>query len=106
MSRLLRITIPIFLTALLAGIAPGIPAHAQATRDFAAIDSLVTRLMDMYNVPGVALALVQNDQVIYSNGYGYRNVEDQQPVTPDTVFAIGPVTKSFTALDLAQLVDQ
>src|SRR5260370_41969703 len=106
MLRLLRISIPVLLTALLVGIAPGISAHAQATHDFAAIDSLTARLMDMYNVPGVALALVQNDQVIYDKGYGYRSVEDQQPVTPDTVFAIGSVPKSFTPLDVAQLVEQ
>src|SRR5260370_41662659 len=106
MLRLLRISIPVLLTALLVGIAPGISAHAQATHDFAAIDSLTARLMDMYNVPGVALALVQNDQVIYDKGYGYRSVEDQQPVTPDTVFAIGSGTKTFTAPHQAPLGDQ
>lgn len=106
MLRLLRTCIALILAVFLVAVTPGIPAHAQATHDFAAIDSIMARLMDMYNIPGAALALVQDDQVIYSKGYGFRSVEDKQPVTPDTVFAIGSVTKSFTALDVAQLADQ
>src|SRR5689334_3629436 len=110
MHRLLRTCFALTLAVLLIGLAPGVsaptPAHAQATHDFVAIDSIMARLMDMYNIPGTALALVQDDKVIYSKGYGFRSYEDKQPVTPDTVFAIGSVSKSFTALDVAQLVDQ
>src|SRR5262249_44332417 len=84
---------------------PSMPAQAAAARDFTDIDTIVNTLIAMYHIPGVALALVQNGQVIYTKGYGYRDYVAKLPVTPKTVFSIGSITKSFTGLDIAQLVD-
>jgi hypothetical protein len=47
--------------------------------------------------PGVAVAVVRGGQVIHCKGYGVAQMEWGQPITPDTVFGIGSVTKSFTA---------
>jgi CubicO group peptidase (beta-lactamase class C family) len=49
-------------------------------------------------VPGVALAIVKDDKVIFQKGFGLRDVERNLPVTADTIFAIGSCTKSFTAM--------
>lgn len=57
-------------------------------------------------MPGLALAVVKDDQVIHLRGYGYRDLERKLPVTPQTVFAIGSVTKSFTVVALGALVQQ
>lgn len=51
-------------------------------------------------IPGMSLAVVQNDRVIYAKGFGWRDVAQRKPVTPDTLFAIGSSTKAFTALSL------
>lgn len=70
------------------------------------IDAFISNLMSVYDIPGAGLALVQNGQVLYTQGYGVRSTESGEPVTPDTLFALGSVTKSFTALEIARLVDQ
>ena len=59
-----------------------------------------------WQVPGAALAIVKDDRVIYLKGFGVANVESKEPVTPETVFAIGSCTKSFTSAALAMLADE
>lgn len=81
-------------------------AFAQPSFDTAELDTFVTRMMKDYNVPGVGLAVVENGKVSYAKGYGVRDVATRTPVTPDTSFPIGSVTKSFTALDMMVLVDE
>jgi CubicO group peptidase (beta-lactamase class C family) len=47
--------------------------------------------------PGVAVALLKEGQIIHCQGYGLANVEWEQPVTAQTVFGLGSLTKPFTA---------
>ena len=63
-------------------------------------------LMSTYNVPGAALALIRNDAIVLEKGYGFRDLGTHAPVTTATLFNIGSISKSFTALGIAQLVDQ
>lgn len=56
-------------------------------------------------IPGMALAIVKDDQVIYAKGLGYKDFEKQVPVTADTQFAIGSATKAFTALSILMTQD-
>ncbi len=70
------------------------------------LDDLVATTMQEWKVPGVALAVVQDGKVIYAKGYGYRDVEKKLPVTAETLFAIGSITKSFTSLTFATLNDE
>lgn len=70
------------------------------------IDDAVAAAMKQWQVPGLALAVVHNGQVIHSRGYGFRDVDRKLPVTPDTLFAIGSITKSMTVLGLASLADE
>ncbi len=58
-----------------------------------------------FEVPGAAVALVQDGKVLLQEGFGYRDVEQQLPVTPDTAFAIASATKAFTAAGVGALVD-
>jgi CubicO group peptidase (beta-lactamase class C family) len=74
--------------------------------DFRAADALMLRLMSMYNVPGAALALITDGRIVLETGYGFRDLETYAPVTTATLFNIGSISKSFTALGIAQLVDQ
>ena len=61
------------------------------------IDSLLNRVLKDQYVAGFAVAVVKGDQVIYSKGFGYRDIENKKPVTPNTLFAIGSSTKAFTS---------
>lgn len=57
-------------------------------------------------IPGMALAIVKDDQVIYAKGLGFKDFEKQVPVTADTEFAIGSATKAFTALSILMTQDE
>jgi len=76
----------------------------QPSFDAAQLDAYIERMMKEYGVPGVGLAIVENGRVRYVKGYGVRDVTTRAPVTPTTQFAIGSVTKSFTALAMMVLV--
>src|SRR5271167_1802032 len=74
--------------------------------DFRTADGLMLRLMSTYSVPGAALALIKDGKVVLEKGYGFRDLETDAPVTTTTLFNIGSISKSFTALGIAQLADQ
>ena len=59
--------------------------------------------MQMFEVPGVAVALVQGNEIIFNRGFGVRNLESGEPVTPRTRFRIGSIIKSMTSLVLVTL---
>jgi CubicO group peptidase (beta-lactamase class C family) len=52
------------------------------------------------------VALVKESQVVYARGFGARNLKDNLPATPQTLYGIGSCTKSFTALAMMQLAEQ
>lgn len=58
------------------------------------------------HLPGVALAIVKDDRVIFARGFGLADVEHARPVTPETLFAIGSTTKAFTATLVGMLSDE
>jgi CubicO group peptidase (beta-lactamase class C family) len=64
------------------------------------------RLMSIDNVSGAALALIKDGNIVLEKGYGFRDLATPAPVTAATLFNIGSISKSFTALGIAQLVDQ
>jgi CubicO group peptidase (beta-lactamase class C family) len=70
------------------------------------IRTLVKAEMEQWHVPGLALAIVKDGKVLLAEGFGYRDVKNKQPVTPDTLFAIGSSTKAFTATLLGIAVDE
>jgi CubicO group peptidase (beta-lactamase class C family) len=70
------------------------------------LDDFVATALKDWSVPGVAIAVVQDGQMILSRGYGLRDVHKQLPVTAKTLFAIGSATKSFTVTTLGVLADQ
>ncbi len=72
--------------------------------DLKAIDTYIVEKMRMPRIPGLAVAIVKEDQIVYLRGYGHANPHGQ-PVTPQTSFIIGSVTKAFTALAVMQLVE-
>lgn len=62
-----------------------------------ALDDAIERMMQSRQVPGLALVVVKDGEIIRERGYGLANVELGVPVTPDTVFQSGSASKTFTA---------
>lgn len=58
------------------------------------------------NLPGLSAALVRDGDIVWSRGFGLRDLEQGQPATPRTVYGIASMTKSFTCLAIMQLVEQ
>lgn len=61
------------------------------------LDTLFNRILKDQHVAGFSVAIVEGEHVLYSKGFGYRDVENKKPVTPNTLFAIGSSSKAFTA---------
>lgn len=70
------------------------------------LEQTIAKLMEDYHVAGMSVALIKDGQVESVCGYGLRNVEEDLPMTGDTVMPIGSVTKTFTSLALAMLADE
>ena len=69
-------------------------------------DDFMMQVLKDWKVPGVAVGVVQSGKMILLKGYGYRDLEKQLPVTPNTLFAVGSITKSFTVTLLGMEMDE
>ena len=69
----------------------------------AALDAFVAQQMAAYNTPGVAIGLTDRTALLHVGTYGYADLGTRALVTPDTLFEIGSIGKSFTSLALQQL---
>jgi CubicO group peptidase (beta-lactamase class C family) len=78
---------------------------SQSDPKFDQISALITQKMTEYGVPGVAFGIVKNGQATVK-GFGVTNVDDPQPITPDTVFALASISKTVTATAMMRLVEQ
>jgi CubicO group peptidase (beta-lactamase class C family) len=76
-------------------------AHAQ---DY--LDAVVERARAAFEVPGIAVAIVKDGQVVAAKGYGVRKLGEPAPVTANSLFRIASNTKAFTTAALAMLVDE
>ncbi len=76
----------------------------QVDAAISTIDGLVDAEMQRSGVPGVAVAVVYDDEVVFANGYGVRKVDTADPVSTDTVFQLASVSKPITGTALAALV--
>lgn len=76
----------------------------SADSDFTAVDDYITARMGAARLPGLSVAIVQDDQIVYLKGYGRADASGRA-VTPQTPFIIGSISKTFTALAAMQLVE-
>lgn len=70
------------------------------------LDGIFLRSIRDFNVPGMAVAIVKDNEVVLAKGYGVKKVGTMQKVDANTLFAIASNTKSFTAAALAMLIDE
>jgi CubicO group peptidase (beta-lactamase class C family) len=81
-------------------------SHSDSAAVLNDIDAFIREAMAEWKIPGLAIAVVKDGEIILSKGYGYRDVDEELPVTPRTLFAIGSVTKSFTVTLLGMIEDE
>lgn len=91
-------------SALVATAFAAAPSIARAQEPFPGLDAYVTKAMQTWKVPGLAIAIVRHDSVLYTKGFGVLAVGGTTPVTDQTLFEIGSSSKAFTATLVAMLV--
>ncbi|MHA1397714.1 MAG: serine hydrolase [Candidatus Heimdallarchaeaceae archaeon] len=70
------------------------------------IEQKIIYLMQKAKIPGLSLAVIKDQEIIYAKGFGNRNIAKNLPATKDTLFGIGSCTKIFTSLAILQLAEQ
>jgi CubicO group peptidase (beta-lactamase class C family) len=98
MPRMRRFVIAISISLI------AVAASAQLSE--AVIDKDVRDTIETWHLPGLAIAVVQNDRVIFLKSYGIKEAGKTDPITADTLFELGSTTKAFTATAMAMLVDE
>ena len=94
----------LFVVALLVR---GYSGTATAANDgVTELDAFITRTLKQYQVPGAAVAVVQDGKVVLVKGYGVRNVTKPGAVDENTIFQLASVTKTLTAAAAATVVDE
>jgi CubicO group peptidase (beta-lactamase class C family) len=91
----------IFHVTVVAAASELIPGFTESD-----LDNLVSRAMDRFAVPGIAVGIVKNGELIYEKGHGVREHGKPDRVDADTLFSIASNTKAFTTAALAILVDE
>ncbi len=71
--------------------------------DWAAFEQYVDKTMELNHIVGAAVAVANDKELIYAKGFGVVDLESQEPVNPNTIFGCASVSKSFTAMAIAQL---
>ena len=86
---------------------PFAAARAQDERPLVRyVDSVATAAVNEHRTPGVSIAIVKHGRTILAKGYGFADLENDVPATPETVYRIGSVTKQFTASAIMRLMEQ
>ncbi len=100
------------LLALLPALAPGAPASSQSVEEhprvreaLGVLEAWVSAKRDFDRLPGVSMAVVHDQDVVWSEGFGYAHVETKAPAAPGTMYSICSISKLFTSISLMQLRD-
>jgi CubicO group peptidase (beta-lactamase class C family) len=96
----------LFFLAVIAIAGTGAVAASQSSADVQALDAYFANAQQEWGVPGMAVAIVKDGEVVLAKGYGIRDMSDGGEVDENTMFAIASNSKAFTSAALAMLVDE
>jgi len=74
--------------------------------EFESLEKIIRKYMRKGKIPGLAISIFQENRIIYSKGFGARDLERFLPMTPQTLIGIGSITKSFTACAIMKLAEK
>ncbi len=70
-----------------------------------ALDNYITGQMKTNNIPGLAACIIKDGKLAWTKGYGWANLDEKKPVTPNTIFMLASVSKPFTSAALMKLYE-
>jgi CubicO group peptidase (beta-lactamase class C family) len=103
--RLVLFLVGVVLSMVFTARAARVSDHSRLAPLLATFEQYAEEVRNSWNVPGMAVAIVSADQVIYAKGFGVKAVGTTAPVDPHTVFQIGSASKAFTSTLAAMQVD-
>ena len=74
--------------------------------EFSQIDSVMQDFLRHHRIPGASLAITSDSRLVYARGFGYADVGQREPVTPQSLFRIASISKPVTAVAILTLVDE
>jgi CubicO group peptidase (beta-lactamase class C family) len=84
----------------------GKAAHPSRSIDRARLESAVNGIISRHPAVGLAVGVIRRGSVGFFHGYGVEDIDSETPITQDTVFRIGSITKTFTSIAVMQLWEQ
>ena len=82
-------------------------SFSRASHPFAAtVDAVTPGLLSRFSIPGAAVALIRNGEVVWMSGYGFADIATAKPVTPETGFNVGSISKTPAAWAVMHLVEE
>lgn len=102
--KIARFCLGVLATVVMANGLGAKPADPKAL--LKGLSESIAGSMARWKVPGMAVAIIQDGQIVWAEGFGWRDVENKLKVTPKTLFAIGSTSKAFTAATVGILVDE
>jgi CubicO group peptidase (beta-lactamase class C family) len=82
------------------------PPDALLKKRLAAVEEHVKYVLKDSGVPGFAVGIISNGEVVYAEGFGYRDLKNKLPVTRNTQFPLGSFTKCMTSMIVGMIVDE
>ena len=99
---MIRLLSAAFVLAIACIASPPAPASDDP---LAGLDAAIESAREQWHAPGMAVAIVKDDQVVYARGFGTKHLGRNDPVDAHTLFTLASTTKAFTAMALGLLVE-
>ncbi len=81
-------------------------SFSQVREDYQQLDNYIGEAVNDFQIPGFAVGIIKNGEIVLANGYGYANAVTKTEVDENTIFGIASCSKAFTAACIAILVDE
>ncbi len=82
------------------------PPSNRPTGQLEALDEAMRQVMARQRIPGAALAIAHNGRLVLARGYGLADIERNEPVQPQSLFALQSISKTITAVGILKLIEQ
>ena len=102
---LLIIILMLLMTMPLIAEEKKVADHPRVQEALNLLDIWLESELGYKRMPGISIAVVHDQDLVWSNGYGFANVKDEVPARPDTIYSICSISKLFTATAVMQLRD-
>jgi len=70
------------------------------------LEPVLNAIFELFKLPGMAVGIVQNDEILYAKGFGVKKLGEQNPISENTNFHMASISKPFTAISIMQLVEK